>query len=143
MCYIGDVMNDPKHIPTEEEIRETEAKLVAMKQAREEAKRSVIAALKSPDTLSSLTSDDALQLIRLLQLKLRGARRKVRGLKVPDAMKSQLEHALIEGGMTLSQMEKAFGLSVSYISRVKRALKDAGKINGDHVQEQHHQEVAA
>lgn len=143
MCYIGDVMNDPKHIPTEEEIRETEAKLVAMKQAREEAKRSVIAALKSPDTLSSLTSDDALQLIRLLQLKLRGARRKVRGLKVPDAMKSQLEHALIEGGMTLSQMEKAFGLSVSYISRVKRALKDAGKINGDHVQEQHNQEVAA
>lgn len=123
-------MNDTtKRVPTEQEIQEAEARLHEMKQAREEAKQTILSTLKSQEMLNSLTTEDAIQLMKALQVRLRGARRKVRGLKVPDPLRNRLEQTLIEGELTLSQMEKMFGLSISYISRIKRKLRDEGKLN--------------
>src|SRR5688572_11325048 len=122
-----------RKVPTEQDIAAQEAKLNEMRLAREEARKSLIATLKSQEMLAALSPEDAMQIMRALQMKMRGSRRRTRGVKVPETTKARLEHALIEGNYTLSELERTFNLSVSYISRIKRSLREAGKLDKDPV----------
>jgi transposase-like protein len=66
--------------------------------------------------------------MRQLQSRVQGARKRQRGAAVSPELKAQLEAALIQGGYTFTQLETMFGLSTSYMSRVKKELREQGKI---------------
>lgn len=115
-----------KKIPSEREIKEQESKLLQMREIRAEAKRMALEGLS--ELVSDLDSNDAMSLMKLLQSRLRGSHKKVRGSRVSHELKSSLEAAIKGGEYSLSQMEKIFNLSISYISRVKREMKERGEI---------------
>ena len=112
--------------PTEREIQEIEHQLEEMRARREEAKQLILQAFKSGEVINALSTTEAMALLKQLQAKLHGARRKTRGSPVSPELKKNLEGALKEGRHTLSQLEKMFGLSVSYISRIKAEMRDEG-----------------
>lgn len=120
-----ELVNLNKKVPTEREIADVEARLKAMRIARQEAKEKLLGTLKvMVDELpDALDPKEAMHLITILQAKLRGRHRKVRGSPVSTQLKDNLIAALKSNeSYTLSQLEKMFGLSVSYISRVKKEL---------------------
>lgn len=110
-------------IPSQADIEEMERQLTEMKEARENAKKTVLASIKSVDDIPTLLSgEDMIRLMQSLQRRLRAGHRKVRGSPVPPELRHNLEFALQQGEFTLAQLEKIFNLSVSYISRVKHDL---------------------
>jgi hypothetical protein len=114
--------------PTEREIQETEKRLAEMRARREEAKQLILQAFKSGEVVNSLSPNEAMVLMKQLQARLHGARSKTRGSPVSPELKSNLEAALKAGNYTLSQMEKMFGLSISYISRIKQEMRNRGEL---------------
>ena len=114
--------------PTEREIQEIEHQLEEMRARREEAKQLILQAFKSGEVVNSLSPGEAMALMKQLQAKLHGARKKTRGSPVSDELKKNLESALMDGNHTLSQLEKMFGLSVSYISRIKQEMRERGEL---------------
>jgi hypothetical protein len=114
--------------PTEREIQETEKRLAEMRARREEAKQLILQAFKSGEVVNSLSPNEAMVLMKQLQARLHGARSKTRGSPVSPELKSNLEAALKAGNCTLSQMEKMFGLSISYISRIKQEMRNRGEL---------------
>ncbi len=124
------VVNLSKNVPTEREIADLEKRVEQMKQAREEAKKQILTAMKSDEILNSLGKEELLGLMKKIQSRMRGHHKKVRGSPVSDELKNNLISALQQGDHTLGQLEEMFGLSVSYISRIKKELKDAGKLKG-------------
>lgn len=119
-----EIVNLNKKVPSEREIADLEIRLAQMKKAREEAKRRVVEGIKAhlADLPDALDSTETITLMKLLQTKLKGGHKKIRGNPVPAELRANLESALKERRHTLSQLEKMFGLSVSYISRVKKEL---------------------
>jgi rRNA maturation endonuclease Nob1 len=120
-----DTITAQKKVPSDQDIAEVENRLNEMRAAREEARKTIISTLRSPEMLSALSNEDAVVIMKALQMKLRGNRKRQRGSPVDGAVKNRLEQALVEQDFTLAQLSKMFNLSVSYISRVKRALKQA------------------
>jgi hypothetical protein len=121
-----EVITTSKKIPTEKEIQDLEARAAQLRQAREQAKKEFLNAFKTGEVVNALSASEAMGLMRLLQSKFQGARRKVRGSVVNPELKASLEDALKQGQYTLSQLEKMFNLSVSYISRVKKEMREKG-----------------
>lgn len=117
------IKNKNLPIPTDEDIAAAERHVEEMKAARESAKQSILANIKSADDiLSFLSGEESLKLMKALQNKLKAGHRKVRGSPVPAELKKNLESALKQGEFSLAQLEKIFNLSISYISRVKKDL---------------------
>jgi hypothetical protein len=114
--------------PTEREIHEIEKRLEEMRARREEAKQLILQAFKSGEVINSLSPHEAMGLLKQLQARLHGARTKRRGSPVPPELLENLKTALKEGRHTLSQLEKMFGLSISYISRVKSEMREGGEL---------------
>ncbi len=117
-----------KSVPTEQEINQVEIRLKEMRAQREEAKKQIVAALRSDHILSTLGRDELIALMRKIQNKIQGNHRKVRGSPVSEELKASLISALKEETYTLSQLERMFNLSVSYISRVKKQLREEGQV---------------
>jgi CRP-like cAMP-binding protein len=123
-----EVITLSKKIPSEKDIIDLEKRLLAMKAERESAKQAFLQALKTGEVISALSQAEAIQLMRQLQSRVQGARKRQRGAAVSPELKAQLEAALIQGGYTFTQLETMFGLSTSYMSRVKKELREQGKI---------------
>jgi hypothetical protein len=123
-------MDTKPTIPSEREIKEMEIRIAEMKRIRENAKREVLGIIKDESLLDSLSASDALTIITRLQHKIKCNHVNRRGSPVSPELKANLISALKMGEMTLSEAHKMFNLSISYISRVKRELKDSGEIEG-------------
>lgn len=115
-------------IPTEQEIEQLEKKLAVLRHEREEAKKTLLTAVNSDSFLSTLSKADLVALARRIQTKLTGGHRKVRGSKVPDDLKAQLMDAIRGNEYSLSQLSEIFNLSISYISRIKKEMKESGEL---------------
>jgi AraC-like DNA-binding protein len=126
-------------IPTSKEIEDAEARLNELKAKRTQAMQVVLASLRSKEVIDSLNPDEAISIMRVLQSKFAGARRRVRGSPVPKELKLQLTKALMDGEYTLSQLARMFNLSISYISRIKHELGLTGVKNAYHDRQIHHQ----
>jgi hypothetical protein len=117
-------------IPIEKEIQSLEHKLEQLKSQRDEAKRAILAAVKSEEILGSLDREELSGLMKRIQQKLTGQHKKRRGSPVGEELKKDLIAAIREDHYSLSQLERMFNLSVSYISRVKKELREEGKLRG-------------
>lgn len=115
-------------IPTVEEIQKVENRLMEMRRAREDAQKQLADALRSDDVINVLTPDQLVGLMKKIQNRIRGNHKRVRGSPVAPSLRAALESALIRQDRSLSQLSSLFNLSVSYISRVKKELRDAGKL---------------
>lgn len=111
-------------IPSEQEIQEVESQLNEMKRVRQEATKRAFANVGDIlDTLPDvLSTQDMVHLVSLINTRLKGGHKRVRGNPVPDTVRRNLEETLRKRQHTLAQLGKMFGLSISYISRVKHEI---------------------
>jgi DNA-binding GntR family transcriptional regulator len=117
-------------VPTERDIKSLEQRLAEMRDARKAAKNEVLQAMKSDEFFDMLESNELLSIMRRIQKRLLGNHKRNRGSPVPDTLKEALIDTLKQGDKapSLSAMADMFNLSVSYISRIKKELKDSGKL---------------
>lgn len=115
--------------PTEKEIHEIERQLEEMRARREEAKQLILQAFRSGEVIASLSPQEAMGLLKQLQQRLHGARQKRRGSPVSPELQENLKTAIKEDRHTLGQLERMFGLSISYISRIKKEMRDKGELS--------------
>ncbi len=127
-------MNDIK-IPTEREIAEVEAHLANLKKIREQARKGeLLAAMKDKSFIDSLSTAERMTLMRALQEGLSQGHKKRRGAPVAGDLKSDLIDAINAGDYTLGQLSRMFNLSVSYISRTKKEMREETERNQSPVQ---------
>jgi hypothetical protein len=130
-----EIVNLSKKVPTEREIAEIEGRLAQMKLARKKANESVFNSVKAniEQLPEYLDSDTQMKLLKILQNRFRHGHRKVRGSTVPPVLKEELKAAIKSGAFTLGEMSKTFNLSISYISNVKKGMRDSGELAGGYV----------
>lgn len=121
-------METQTKVPSEKDIQRVAQQLSEMKQARDQARDHFLAQFKSEEFLGSLGKEELIGLVKRIQVKLRGTRRANRGTPVPPELRESLLAAIKQDNYSLSQMHQMFGLSISYISRVKGELRKAGQI---------------
>lgn len=119
-----ELVNISKKVPSEREISDLEIRLSAMKKQREEAKKRAVQTIQSviEELPENIAVDDMLKITNAISQRLKSTHKKVRGNPVPSSLKNNLEAALKLGNYSLAQLERLFGVSISYISRVKRDL---------------------
>jgi AraC-like DNA-binding protein len=112
-------------IPSDNEIATLETKLAEMRKAKEEARKAALMQLRaSIDAIPDIIPpQEALPLIKLLERRVLAGRKNPRGTRVPEETKQKLIDALRTERHSLSDLEKMFNLSISYIARIK---KEAG-----------------
>jgi AraC-like DNA-binding protein len=119
-------MNAPETttIPTAQEIAAQEKRLAEMKKTFEQAKKKNAVDLHQMIDIipESLNVADQIRLLTLLNQKLKSDHRSVRGSPVSPELRNNLEAALKMNGHSLPQLQELFGLSVSYIARVKKEM---------------------
>ncbi len=110
--------------PTDQEIAELEKKLAEMKAAKEEYRKKAIVDVRQVLEVipEALEVDEIIKLMALLNKRLKSDHKKVRGSPVSIELQANLDSALKLNQHTLSQLERLFGLSISYISRRKKEL---------------------
>ena len=113
-----------KTIPSIDEVLQLEKRLNEMKQAREQARSEAIKQYKEViDQIPEvLPLEDAMSLLHVFERRLKFGHKKVRGSPVSPELKANLISALKMESHTLKQLEKLFGLSISYISNVKKEI---------------------
>lgn len=110
--------------PSEQEIAKLEKQLSEMKAAREQAKKRIQVDIQSvvDEIPNALRVDQIIRLMAQLNKKLKSTRRRTRGSPVSDEIKQNLVDALKLNKYSLAELHNLFGLSISYISRIKHEL---------------------
>jgi hypothetical protein len=122
------MINNKFQAPSEFDIAQAEARLASMRKSRDEAKVKLQDQFETivENITDRISFDDAVELYDLIEKRLSGravvGHRKVRGHPVPDDLKKSLEGSLREGRHTLEQLEKIYGVSISYIAKLKNQL---------------------
>lgn len=113
-------------IPTEQEINQLLDRANKLREVRNKAKKFAMATFA--ELAEDMDVNDSVALMKLLQARIVGKHKKVRGSRVGPQLKQALVDAIKSGHYSNGDMATMFNLSISYISNVKRELKDAGEI---------------
>lgn len=113
--------------PSEFEIAEAQARLENLKKSRESARAKLINQFQNlvESIPKKLSYEDAVNLYDIIEKKMTEkstGHRKIRGHPVPDDLRKTLENALSSNQYTFAQMEDMFGVSVSYLAKLKKKL---------------------